>query len=264
MDILQKYSTGLAGKTALVTGGTKGIGKAIADKLALAGAKVIVTARNHPDDTDLQHHFLATDLTNPDQVAGFVTELNEKFGGIDILINNIGGLTTPGGGFSTLTDQHWENELQFNLLAAIRLDRQLLPQMLEKRSGVIIHISTTSAKQPLWDVNMTYAVAKAALNSYSKALASEVSGKGIRVMTVSPGPVKTPMMVEFLQGYAKSDNITFEEASQKLMNKLGGVPMGRMAEPEEIAELVQFLVSPAASYLTGSNYFIDGGAFPVV
>ena len=256
--------TRLEGKIVLVTGGTKGIGKAIADRLAQAGAKVIVTARNHPGDTDLQHHFIATDLTQPEQVSKFVNEINEKFGGIDILINNIGGLTSPSGGFSALTDQHWENELQFNLLAAIRLDRELLPKMLEQKTGVIIHISTTSAMQPLWDVNLAYAVSKAALNSYSKALATEVGSKGVRVLTVSPGPVKTPMMVEFLQDYAQTSGITFEEASQNLMNKIGGIPMERMAEPEEIAELVNFLVSPVASYLTGANYVIDGGAFPVV
>lgn len=264
MNNKQNFNVELEGKTALVTGGTKGIGKAIADRLANAGAKVIVTARNHPGDIDLQHHFIATDLTRPEQVSEFINEVNEKFGRIDILVNNIGGLTSPGGGFSTLTDEHWENELQFNLLAAIRLDRGLLPKMLETKSGVIIHVSTTSAMQPLWDVNMAYAVSKAALNCYSKALATEVGSKGIRVLTVSPGPVKTPMMVEFLQDFAKTTGITFEEASQNLMNKIGGIPMGRMAEPEEIAALVQFLVSPAASYLTGANYVADGGAFPVV
>jgi NAD(P)-dependent dehydrogenase (short-subunit alcohol dehydrogenase family) len=100
--------------------------------------------------------------------------------------------------------------------------------------------------------------------AYSKALASEVASKGIRVLTVSPGPVKTPMMVEFLQGYADTAGITFDEAQQGLFNKIGGIPMGRMAEPDEIASLVTFLVSPEASYLTGSNYVIDGGALPVV
>jgi NAD(P)-dependent dehydrogenase (short-subunit alcohol dehydrogenase family) len=264
MNPNQSLNTTLEGKIALVTGGTKGIGKAIADSLANAGARVIVTARNQPEDTALQHQFIAADLTQAGQVSKFVEELNERFGKIDILVNNIGGLTTSGGGFMALSDEDWERELQFNLLAAIRLDKALLPKMLEQKSGVIIHISTTSAMQPLWDVNMAYAVSKAALNSYSKALASEVSGKGVRVLTVSPGPVKTPMMVEFLKDYATSAGITFEEASENLMNKVGGIPMGRMAEPEEVAALVGFLVSPAASFLTGANYIVDGGAFPVV
>ncbi len=154
--------------------------------------------------------------------------------------------------------------MQFNLLAAIRLDKALLPKMLEQKKGVIIHISTTSAMQPLWDLNLAYAVSKAGLNAYSKALAAEVGSKGVRVLTVSPGPVKTPMMVEFLQSLAEKNDISFEETTEGLMNKIGGIPMGRMAEPEEIAALVHFLVSPAASYLTGANYVADGGALPVV
>jgi NAD(P)-dependent dehydrogenase (short-subunit alcohol dehydrogenase family) len=264
MDSQQKFDQELAGKTAIVTGGTKGIGKAIADRLAQARAKVIVTARTNPNDANLQHHFIAADLTQSNQVAKFVNEVNEKFGKIDILINNIGGLTTPGGGFSTLTDEHWENELQFNLLAAIRLDRAFLPDMIEQKSCVIIHISSTSGMQPIWDLNMAYAVSKAALNCYSKALATEVGSKGVRVLTVSPGPVKTPMMVEFLEDYATKAGITYEEATQNLLSKIGGIPMGRMAEPEEVAAMVYFLVTPAASYLTGSNYLVDGGAFPIV
>jgi NAD(P)-dependent dehydrogenase (short-subunit alcohol dehydrogenase family) len=263
MDNNQNFNKVLEGKTALVTGGTKGIGKAIADRLAQSGATVIVTARNLPDNSDLQHQFIAADLTKADQVAAFVNELNEKFGGVDILVNNIGGLTTPGGGYETLSDEHWNNELQFNLLAAIRLDKALLPKMIGQSNGVVIHISTTSAMQPLWDVNLAYAVSKAALNAYSKGLASEVASKGIRVLTVSPGPVRTPMMVDFLKGYADTAGISYDEALQGLLTKIGGVPMERMAEPEEVASLVHYLVSPEASYLTGANYVIDGGALPV-
>ncbi|WP_415324972.1 SDR family oxidoreductase [Chryseobacterium sp. MMS23-Vi53] len=259
----QNKNLDLTSKIALVTGGTKGIGKAIADRLSESGATVIVTARNQPKE-ELHHHFIASDLTNSEDVSHLVTEISEKFGSVDILIDNIGGLSTPGGGFSNLTDEHWENELQLNLLSAIRIDRALLPQMIENKNGVIIHISTGSSKQPLWDINMAYAVSKAALNSYSKALASEVATHGIRVLTVLPGAVKTPMMVEFIKGIAKTAGITVEEATQGLFNKIGGVPMGRMAEPEEVAELVNFLASPAASYLTGSTYAVDGGAMPTI
>ncbi len=259
----QNNNSDLSGKIALVTGGTKGIGKAIADRLSQSGATVIITARNHPRE-NVQHHFIATDLTKPEDVSHLASKINEKFGPVDILVDNIGGLTTPGGGFSTLTDEHWESELQLNLLSAIRMDRALLPQMLEKKDGVIIHISTGSSKQPLWDINMAYAVSKAALNAYSKALASEVSGKGVRVVTVLPGAVKTPMMTEFIEGIAKAAGFTFEEATESIFSKIGGVPMGRMAEPEEVAELVNFLASPAASYLTGSTYDVDGGALPTI
>lgn len=251
-------------KTALVTGGTKGIGKAIADRLTRAGAKVIVTARNPSSEMNTAHHFIAADLTQPDQVAQLVREVNDKFGGVDILIDNIGGLTTPGGGFSTLTDQHWENELQLNLLAAIRLDRAMLPKMIEQKSGVIIHISSVAGLLPLWNLNLAYAVSKAALNAYSKALAAELASKGIRVMTVSPGGTKTPPMEKFIADFATSSGLTIDQAFEQLMSQVGGIPMGRMAEPDEVASLVHFLVSPDAAYLTGANYLIDGGAFPGV
>ncbi len=129
---------------------------------------MIVTARTRPEEPNFAHQFVAADLTKPEHVTALAHKLHNDFGGVDILIDNIGGLTTPGGGFSTLTDEHWENEIQFNLLAAIRLDRALLPAMLKKRNGVIIHISTAASMFPLWDINMAYAVSKAALNCYSK------------------------------------------------------------------------------------------------
>lgn len=254
----------LSGKTALVTGGTKGIGRAIADKLASQGARVIVTARSQPEDKNLPYQYIAADLTIPSQVADLTSQLNAEYGGIDILINNAGGLTTPGGGFSTLTDADWEKEFQLNLFASIRLDKMLVPKMIEKKSGVIIHISSVAGKQPLWHLNMAYAVAKAALNSYSKTLASELASKGVRVLTVSPGATKTPPMEKFVTDYAASAGISTEEAFDQLLNQVGGIPMGRMAEPAEVASLIHFLVSPGASYLTGANYAIDGGSFPGV
>lgn len=252
----------LKGKKALVTGGTKGIGRAIADELAKAGAQVIVSARTKPEETP--HHFIAADLTNADDVSQLAKEVEDTFGGIDILINNVGGLTTPGGGHSTLTDAHWQQELDLNLISAIRLDRVLLPKMIEKQNGVIIHISSVAGKQALWSLNMAYAVSKAALNSYSKALATELAGQGVRVLTVAPGATKTAPMVKFLEDYAAAAGISPEEGMKQLMAQTGGIPMGRMAEPEEVAQLVHFLVSPSAAYLTGTIYAIDGGSLPVV
>ncbi|MCK8495349.1 SDR family oxidoreductase [Spirosoma sp. RP8] len=252
----------LKGKRALVTGGTKGIGKAIADELAKAGAQVIVTARTNPDKTP--HHFIAADLTDANQVTQLAKEIDNAFGGVDILINNVGGLTTPSGGHSTLTDVHWEQELELNLISAIRLDRTLIPKMIEQESGVIVHISSVAGKQALWNLNLAYAVSKAALNSYSKALATELAGKGVRVLTVAPGATKTAPMVRFINDYATSAGITAEEGMKQLLAQTGGIPMGRMAEPEEVAQLVHFLVSPSAAYLTGAIYAIDGGSLPVV
>lgn len=111
---------------------------------------------------------------------------------------------------------------------------------------------------------MSYGVAKAALDSYSKVLSNEVAGKGIRVVTVSPGPVRTSAMEAVLDNLAKSLDKTVDEATQIIMDKIGGIPIGRIAEPQDIAELVGFLVSPAAAYITGVNYIIDGGTIPVV
>lgn len=154
--------------------------------------------------------------------------------------------------------------MQLNLLSAIRLDRALLPKMIEKNSGVIVHISSIAGLQPLWNLNLAYAVSKAALNSYSKALATELAPQGVRVVTVSPGATKTPPMEKFIQDYASSSGIAVEDAIQQLLSATGGIPMGRMAAPEEVAELVAFLVSERAAYLTGSNYHINGGSLPVV
>ncbi|MFP5439076.1 MAG: SDR family oxidoreductase [Bacteroidia bacterium] len=264
MENISDPGTELTGKTALVTGGTKGIGKAIADRLAAAGATVIVTARNKPEGLHTGLHYIGADVMRADQVAELVREIDNTFGGVDILVDNLGGLTTPGGGFSKLNDADWEQELQLNLLSAIRLDRALLPKMIEKKSGVIIHISSIAGLQPLWNLNLAYAVSKAALNSYSKALATELAPQGVRVVTVSPGATKTPPMEKFIQDYASSSGIAVEDAIQQLLSATGGIPMGRMAEPEEVAELVAFLVSERAAYLSGSNYHINGGSLPVV
>lgn len=251
----------LNGKIALVTGGTKGIGKAVVNRLQQAGATVIVTARNKPETI---YPFIAADLSRPEDVNKVATVIREQFGRIDILINNMGANTYPGGGFNTLTDEHWDQALQVNLLSSVRLDRALLPLMLEQKTGVIIHISSTSSQFPIWESTMAYSAAKSALNTYSKALATEVADKGVRVLTVSPGLNKTEAMTAFLEDYANKANITVEEMSGKLFERVGGVPIGRMAEPEETAEFIYFIVSPAASYLTGTNLIIDGGNFPVV
>jgi len=254
----------LSGKTALVTGGTKGTGKAIAERLAEAGAKVIITARNQPETIGEGFTFIGADLSTVEGTKHVIDEVKKEFGGIDILINNLGSSETPGGGFAVLTDQHWEDTIQTNLLAPVRLDRGILPFMLEKASGCIIHIASIQGSLPLYDSTLPYAAAKAGLINYSKSLSNEVAPKGVRVLTVSPGWIRTTSAIRMMERLAESSGISIEEATKGVMDSLGGIPMGRPAEPQDVAELVGFLVSPRAAYLSGTEYVIDGGTIPTI
>ncbi len=136
--------------------------------------------------------------------------------------------------------------------------------MIERKMGVIIHIASIQAKLPLYESTLPYAAAKAGLLNYSKSLSSEVAPKGVRVLTVSPGWIMTESSERMMERIAESNNSTIEEATKSVMTALGGIPFGRPAKPEEVAELVGFLVSPRASYLTGTEYVIDGGTIPTV
>ncbi|KRB55584.1 SDR family oxidoreductase [Flavobacterium sp. Root186] len=258
------YQNELSGKIALVTGGTKGAGIAIAERLKNAGAKVIISARNQPEMPDENLYFISADLSKPESANKIASEILEKFGKVDILVNNLGGSETPGGGFAVLTNTDWEETIQTNLLAPVRLDKAFLPQMLENKSGVIIHIASIQGKLPLYDSTLPYAAAKAGLINYSKGLSKEVSPKGVRVLTVSPGWIMTEASKRMMERISESSNISVEEAEKSVMHALGGIPYGRPAMPEEVAELVGFLVSPRAGYLTGTEYIIDGGTIPTI
>lgn len=254
----------LKGKIALVTGGTKGIGKAIAEKLSEVGAQVVVTARTPPKDSKNEHYFIEADHSLPESAETVAKEILNTYGTIDIIVNNAGASLSPGGGYSQITDEDWNNEFQLNLMAAVRMNKALLPTMVEKKRGVIINISMNPAMQPIWDMTMAYGALKAAANAYHKALATELGSKGIRVNTVSPGFVRTPQMESAMEKLAKSSNITVGEATKAVLDKLGYVPLDRVAQPEEIGNLVRFLVSPEAEYITGTIYQIDGGALATV
>ncbi|MDI9882570.1 SDR family oxidoreductase [Flectobacillus longus] len=258
------FNNELSGKIALVTGGTKGTGKAIAERLLQAGATVIITARNPPEKENSNLYFIAADLSKAEDAQKVVSEVLSTYGTLDILVNNLGSSVTPAGGFAVLTDDDWELTLQANLLAPVRLDRGFLPQMLAKKSGVIIHIASIQGKLPLYDSTLPYAAAKAGLINYSKSLSNEVTPKGVRVLTVSPGWINTTASKAWLGEIARNANSTVEEAQQSVMDALGGIPFGRPAQPEEVAEFVSFLVSPRANYLTGTNYVIDGGTVPTI
>ena len=249
-------------KRVLVTGGTQGTGKAIAERFRRGGATVITTSRSTPQDS--REHFIAADLSTAEGTSKVIREVVDRFSGVDILVNNVGGSSAPSGGFVTVTDELWQQAFNENLFPAVRLDRGLLPSMIAGGAGVIIHISSIQRTLPLYDSTLAYAAAKAALTNYSKALSNEVSPKGIRVVTVSPGFIETDAATRMIQRMADKDSSDYATARQKLLEMLGGIPLGRPNQPEEVAELVAFLASERASSITGAEYVIDGGTIPTI
>ena len=254
----------LAGKRALVTGGTQGVGAAIVSRLSAAGAKVATTARSERPSSDASDLFVRADVTASDGVITVSRAVLERYGGLDILVHNVGGSSAPAGGFSALTDEAWQGELDLNLLAAVRLDRALLPEMLKQRSGVIVHVTSIQRVLPLHDATLAYAAAKAALATYSKGLANEVGPKGVRVMAVAPGFTETMAAHRLILRLAEERGVDENAARQELMDSLGGIPIGRPNRPEEVAELIAFLVSDRAATIHGAEYVIDGGTVPTV
>lgn len=255
----------LEGKTAFVSGGSRGTGRAIAEKLLGSGAEVMISARKAPDLLPEGMHFAPADLGTPQGTQKAAEAFLQRFGTPpDILINNLGASSTPGGGFAVLSDADWETTLHTNLLAPVRLDRAFLPGMLERGSGVIIHVASIQGRLPLHDSTLPYAVAKAGLINYSKGLSNEVSPQGIRVLCVSPGWIRTEGALGMLREIADRTGKSIAEATEQVMQSLGGIPFGRPAEPSEVAEFVNFLVSPRAGYLTGTEYVIDGGTIPTI
>lgn len=256
--------TEFSGKRVLVTGGTKGAGEAIVRRLSSAGAEIITAARSAPEATDLPARFIAADLATAQGVESFSTALKQIWDRADILIHNLGGSSSPGGGFAALTDERWLEELNLNLLAAVRLDRALLPNMIEHGKGVVIHISSIQRKLPLPESTTAYAAAKAALTTYSKALSKELGPKGVRVTSISPGWIYTTASEKLVKRVAESGSVSEEVARQSILDSIGGIPIGRPAWPWEIAELVAFLASDRAASIHGAEYVIDGGSVPVI
>ena len=176
----------------------------------------------------------------------------------------IGGSTSPGGGFLALTDDHWLAELSLNLMAAVRLDRLLAPQMMKRGAGAIVHITSIQSILPLPDSTTCYAAAKAALRTYSKSISKELGPKGVRVNAVSPGWIMTEASVDLLKRLQVANGGTIEDARKVVLDALGGIPIGRAAEPYEVADLIAYLASDRAAAIHGAEFIIDGGTVRTV
>ena len=254
----------LKGRRALVTGGTQGIGLAVVTQLRAEGVRVLTTARTAPAERPEPDLFVAADVATAEGCTIVADAVRKRLGGVDIIVHVVGGSSAPAGGFAVLDDEQWQRALNQNLLPAVRLDRALLPGMLDQGQGVIIHITSIQGQLPLPDATIAYAAAKAALSNYSKGLSKEVSPKGIRVVRVSPGWVETEAAVRLVTELAEKSGTDYEGARQGLMKSLGGIPIGRPAKPKEVADLVAFVASPLAGSITGTEYVIDGGTVPTV
>ncbi|MGY2463104.1 SDR family oxidoreductase [Vreelandella sulfidaeris] len=253
----------LNGRRVLITGGSKGVGAATVALFREEGAQVLTAARTRP--TDLPDAlFVAADLTTTEGCATVVDTVNERLGGVDIIVHVLGGSSAPGGGFAALGEAVWQRELDLNLFPAVRLDRALLPGMLAQGEGVIIHVTSIQCELPLPESTTAYAAAKAALSTYSKSLSKEVSLKGVRVVRVSPGWIETEAAVALAERLAHEAGTDYAGGKQIIMNSLGGIPIGRPSKPAEVANLIAFLASPLAATITGTEYVIDGGTVPVV
>lgn len=238
----------LTGRRALITGGTRGIGAAIAQRFLDAGAKVVVAARTPNNDIPKGGTFIAGDASTNEGVQAIATKAIAALGGLDILVNNAGGASAFLEGSSTISDQAWQDSIALNLFAAIRLTNAVLPALRASKAAAVVNISSAAATMPFGPF-AHYGAAKAALNYYSRTLAMELAPSGIRVNLVSPGVIATPGSEEFAKstpGFSADDWVQ-------------NIPLGRIGATEDIAEMVALLVSERGKFLTGANYPVDGG-----
>lgn len=249
----------LADRRAVVTGGTRGIGAAVTARLRAAGARVVTTARSTPEHLDEPILFVEADISTVAGAQTVATAALDLLGGVDILVHVVGGSTREPAGALAFTDDAWDFALRTNLLAAVRLDRALVPFMIENGAGVVTHVTSIQRRSPL-PFTVPYAAAKAALANYSKNLSNQVAAQGVRVNTVAPGFVETAAAHGMITELAGARGVDEATARQQIMDSIGGIPLGRPSRPEEVAELVVFLSSDRASGINGAEYVIDGGS----
>ncbi len=245
------FSKELAGRRALVSGGTRGMGAAIAQRLLDAGAKVVVTGRSRGDSIPEGAIFVAGDVSESKGVKEIATKAIEALGGLDILVNNAGGAKPFAEGAAAIPDEEWHAAFDLNLFAAVRLTNALLPALRESKFASIVNISSNASQMPFGPF-AHYCAAKAALDMYSRTLALDLGPKGIRVNVVSPGPVVTPGGEEARKVFSDATGAPPDVFAQ-------AVPLGRLGSPEDIAEVVSLLASDRGKWMTGANILVDGG-----
>jgi NAD(P)-dependent dehydrogenase (short-subunit alcohol dehydrogenase family) len=254
----------LRGKVAVITGGSVGIGLAIARGLAAEGADLALCARDADrleavaaglrDEFGVRVSATAADVATPDGTAALVDAVGAEFGGADILVNNAG--TGSEETILEAPDERWQAYWDLHVMAAVRLARAIAPGMKARGGGVILHNASICASQPL-GYEPIYNVTKAALVMFSKCLATELIGDNIRVNAVNPGLVMTPDWEKTAKALTAGTDTTWQQHLQQVADD--NAPIGRFADPAEIANLFVFLCSDKASYCVGSTYYIDGG-----
>lgn len=239
---------GLADSVCLVTGSTGGIGLETAQLLRAEGAAVVTTGRSGGD--------VRADLAQRGEPERVVRETIERHGRLDVLVNNVGG--TEIRKLEELTDDDWQASFEINLMSAIRATQAALPQMREQGGGTIVNVSSTAAKRPSTGMP-DYSVMKAAMLSFSRLVADLYAKDGIRCNAVTPGPTAT-------QAWLGDGGLADQQGEREevLAKVASGRPLGRLAEPEEIAAVIVFLCSPRSSYVTGAAWSADGGTVPII
>jgi len=249
----------LSGRTALVTGASLGIGAATVRLLADHGATVAFCARGAEAVDELATysdavHGYTADMADAESTSAFLDAVTSDLGGVDILVNNVGA--SPSRNFLYMEDAEWEQLFQLNLMSAVRSSRHVLPHMREQKWGRIVMISTMGAMYPNAAL-IDYAATKAAMISTGKALAGKYARDGVLVNSILPGLVYTPMWERAMNEVAEA---TGKSTDDVMAAQSKSVPIGRYADPEEVANTIVFLCSEAASYITGSAIYVDGGA----
>jgi 3-oxoacyl-[acyl-carrier protein] reductase len=239
---------GLADSVCLVTGSTGGIGLAAAELLRAEGATVVTTGRSGGD--------VRADLSQPGEPERVVREATERHGRLDVLVNNVGYSEIRK--LEDVTDEIWQASFEVNLLSAVRATRAALPQMRERSAGTIVNVSSTAAKRPSTGMP-DYSVMKAALLSFSRLVADLYAKDGIRCNAVTPGPTAT-------EAWLGEGGLADQQGERdEVLAKVGaGRPLGRLAQPQEIAAVIAFLCSPRSSYVTGAAWSADGGTVPII